>query len=62
MVLVFLTKTLALLQLPKREGGDNDMEKNKDKETLERDRQTQRRRHKLSPTVYYYQQDLPGKR
>ena len=32
MVLVFLTKTLALLQLPKREGGDNDMEK-KDKET-----------------------------
>ena len=32
MVLVFLTKTLALLQLPKREGGDNDMEKNKDKD------------------------------
>ena len=61
MVLVFLTKTLALLQLPKREGGDNDMEKKRQRD-IERERHAQRRRHKLSPTVYNYQQDLPGKR
>ena len=44
--LVFFTKTLALLQLPNREGGDNDMEKKQRQRDIERERHAQRRRHR----------------